>query len=270
MKKLLLVGAIIAAIGTTSAFAGITSGCDPSGSFCISPGGPDGDDTAMFNNGANKDVDSFYGSTTGNGSHSTNSVLITTGPLVGGVGPLVTTGNGFANIKAEDSSLTSITWTPQTGFTFDGFWTRAQMEFTPTCTGSGCTSPPATSNVFLQVNGGPIFQFAETLPEKNDFAYIGFDEPQTCDANGKNCVDNEAKAALIASVTMWVTDPGVSFFENKQTLWSSCAVGGGCSSVVINPTIPAPEPASLPLLVMGLAGLGMVVRTRRARAPAPP
>ena len=29
------------------------------------------------------------------------------------------------------------------------------------------------------------------------------------------------------------------------------------------PTVSAPEPASLPLLVMGLAGLGMVVRLRR-------
>jgi hypothetical protein len=41
--------------------------------------------------------------------------------------------------------------------------------------------------------------------------------------------------------------------------------GGGAGILTVTDTsVPAPEPASLPLLVIGLAGLGMVVRRRRA------
>jgi hypothetical protein len=248
MKALLLSAALCALALPAYAGPNITSGCDPSGDFCILSGGPDADDVKMFNNGANKDVPSFYGSTTGNGSHSTNSVLVT--PNVN-----VDTGNGFSNItvnKDDTGLMTSITFTPQPGFDFDGFWTRAQMEFTApkdTCKGKDCPAPPApptSTDVFLQVNGstGPIFRFDETLPEKNDFAYIGFDEPAG------------NPGALISSVTMWVTDPGVSFFENKQTLWSPCGGVSGDCGLVINPTGGVPEPSTWAMMALGFAGLG--------------
>jgi opacity protein-like surface antigen len=67
MKMLLLTTAALVALAAPAYAADITSGCDPSGSFCYgSPGSsaPDSDDVKMYNNGALKDVTSLFGSTT--------------------------------------------------------------------------------------------------------------------------------------------------------------------------------------------------------------
>jgi hypothetical protein len=245
------------ATGTGTLADPITSGCDSSGSFCILPGGPDADDVKMFLDNT-KNTDTFFGSTTGNGSHFTDTIKINTMGFVD-------TSSGFATIKPiKDGLLTDAIYTPQAGNLFDGFFTRGQLIFTdpnPPCHGKDCAPPAAPPNgatVLMQINGsGPIFSFFEGLPESNDFASIGIDEPS----------ENELLAGLLSSVHIWVATPNVSFAELKQADWSPCAGLDTACGLVINPTGGVPEPSTW---LLGLTGFGLIAalswkRKRTAR-----
>jgi MYXO-CTERM domain-containing protein len=261
MKKLLITTALAAGLATGAhasgtgtvldPFMGVGT-CDSTGSFCIQD--PDADDVKMFLEN-DKNVNTFYGSTTGNGSHFTDTILINTMGYVD-------TSSGFATIKpVKDGTLTQAIYTPQAQNLFDGFFTRGQLVYTdpnPCAKNDKACVPnvaPDGATVLMQINGGPVFGFFEGLPQSNDFASIGVDEPG----------ENEKLAGLISSVKIWVTTPNVSFFEIKQADWSPCAsTGSGC--VTINQTGGAPEPSTW---MMGLLGFGFVggLALRRQRQP---
>ena len=216
--------------------------CDASGSFCIQS--PDDDDVKMFLEN-DKNTNTFFGSTTGNGSHFTDTIKINTMGYVD-------TSSGFATIKPiKDGTLTDVTYTPQAPNLFDGFFTRGQLVYTDPnpCKGKDCpapAAPPAGATVFMQINGtGPVFAFFEGLPESNDFASIGIDEPG----------ENEKLAGLLSSVHIWVGTPNVSFFEVKQADWSPCAGQDTACGLVINPTTGVPEPSTW---LLGLCGFGFI------------
>jgi hypothetical protein len=240
----------------------ITSGCDASGSFCILPGGPDADDVKMFLDN-DKNTDTFFGSTTGNGSHFTDTIKINTMGFVD-------TSSGFATIKPiKDGLLTDALYTPQAPNLFDGFFTRGQLVYTDPnpCPAHGpCAAPaapPAGATVLMQINGtGPIFSFFEGLPESNDFADIGIDEPG----------ENETLAGLISSVHIWVATPNVSFFELKQASWSPCEGLDTACGLVINPTDgAAPEPSTWAMFIAGFSLMGALAYFRGKKAsPASP
>ena len=233
----------------------ITSGCDASGSFCIQS--PDADDVKMFLDDG-KNTDTFFGSTTGNGSHFTDTIKINTMGFVD-------VSNGFATIKPiKDGTLTGVTYIPQAPNIFDGFFTRGQLVFTDPnpCKGKDCpapAAPPAGATVLMQINGtGPIFSFFEGLPESNDFASIGIDEPN----------ENEKLAGLITKVHIWVATDNVSFFEVKQADWSPCAAtGSGCLSATTTGTVP--EPSTWAMGVIGFGFLaGLYFRSKRVAVSA--
>ena len=254
MKRFVLTAAILLACAAP-AYAGptgITSGC--LGAFCIE--GEDGDEIKMFNDVANKDVPSFFGSTHGNGSKQfTDDFTITT---VGNVD----TGSGYANIKPiKDGTLTDIKYTvnnpapanpgakDQTPVVkaYDGFFTRGQVE-----------GDTGTATVELLINGTLKFDFS--VPANSpDFTTIGVDEP----ASGPGSAGTQ-----ITSVEMYLVNSGDDTFkEVKQTDWSPCGnLAGDCGTPGINPTGTVPEPSTWAMIISGFGLMGWLGwRKRTAR-----
>lgn len=171
---------------------------------------------------ANKDVSSFSGHVGGNG----------VGPVVNvATAGNVDTGSGFANITpVKDSTLTSLTFTPQNPNGFEDFTFRGQLLAAGSVT------------ITVQDNqGDPSQTFTITgLKANADFGRLGI----TAAGTGET----------IQSVT--ISSDG--FKEVKQISFSSAS-----------PFVTSvPEPGSLTLLGVGAAGMAGYCWRRRKAAPA--
>ena len=68
-------------------------------------------------------------------------------------------------------------------------------------------------------------------------------------------------SGLLSWVVVWIDVHYGQEFESDEWTWGT---GANADSFTLQIGAAAvPKPASLPLLVMGLAGLGMALRTRR-------
>ena len=242
MKKLLLTAALCAfAAPAYASFVALTS--------------EDGDETSMFLYDGGP-TETSYGSTSGNGSHKTQDVKITTDVNAN-------FSNGNATIKPDSGSLTTLFPTPQTvkgiDTSYDGFFTRGQLE--RVCDGKCPKLPKGTvvsGVVHMQVNGGPEFDFTETASNSGDFASIGFDEP-----------GDKTTESLITSVKVWVTSSSdlynVDFKEVKQIDWSFCDTGGSCLSTTTTGAVPEPSTWAMGLIGFGLTAGFAAFNRRKSR-----
>ncbi len=72
-----------------------------------------------------------------------------------------------------------------------------------------------------------------------------------------------------ASVSLFATTNNIVFQSQTNGSWctgSACLNDFGPSSTWIGPASPVPEPASIALLIVGIAGLGAVARRARANS----
>jgi len=142
----------------------------------------------------------------------------------------VTIGNGQADVKASDTTFTTLTVTPNLD-SFDGFFIRGLVDRSTKCSAG---TPCAVDMTVNFVGGGSESHIFTNDDVGGDFHAIGFDEtPGTL-------------GVLVSSVVI-STATGENFDEIKQMGFS---VPGG------TPTIP--EPSTWAMLLLGFAGLGYV------------
>jgi hypothetical protein len=177
----------------------------------------------------------FFGSTPGN--TTAENVDVTT------VGTISNLGNGFGSVDGNNTGsdhLTSLTFTPTTGTTFDGFFFRGQLQDLDTK-----ATDPNNGQVTITVNGTDVFT------ESN----LGIEEDIT-DLGVEAINDTTA----ITSIKIQA-GPGEYFKEFKQVQLS------GVNGVVINPTGgPTPEPAAWIVMIAGFGLLGSLLRLRSRSA----
>ena len=77
---------------------------------------------------------------------------------------------------------------------------------------------------------------------------------------------NYVSGTALTGAATWTNESFVGLGVMPGTYEWTWGTGAHTDSFTlqVGPIAAVPEPASLPLLVMGLAGLGMVLRTRRA------
>jgi hypothetical protein len=148
----------------------------------------------------------------------------------------IDTGAGFATIKPDTGTLTSLTFTPASNTTFEDFATNGQLV--------GPGNKPETFTLTVVDQLGKSFSFTQTIQANSngaypfDFAVIG--------TNGET----------IQSVTFSAAN-GIK--ESKQTEFS------------LAPAVVAmPEPSTMGLTLSGLASMGLfgLRHLRRRAAPA--
>jgi hypothetical protein len=243
MKKLLLTAAL-GLVALTPAHAGvlpITTGCDPSGNFCLES--PDGDDLKMFIDKPKSRTNATIFGSVGTNDNGLDDIGISAGT------GLVTDGSGFANIKpAKDTALESVTFAPLIG-SYDGFFTSVQLQDnTPKCAKGVKNCDTAVGQFFITVNGDATFEFNQGFD--TNVLGNGFDEA----LNGLG--------GQINSVTVWIdttNNPDVSFKELKQVMWSPCGDASGDCGIGVggNGGVPGGVPETS-TWAMGLIGFGAI------------
>jgi len=186
--------------------AGTIANQSPStGEFIFSP--RDGDESKFFFNKSslvdNTDSATFFGSTPDN--TTADNVDVST------IGTISDLGNGFGTIKGTDTGndlLTSLTFTPTTGTTFDGMFIRGQL-------GGGGNFDGIVHVHIVGVDSSVTDLLVTGIKKDKDFGDIGIEAFNDTD--------------LIASLTI-TTDSGTFFREVKQLEFSG-----------VNGIVPVPE-----------------------------
>jgi hypothetical protein len=176
----------------------------------------------------------FFGSTPGNTSDE--NVDVTT------VGTISNLGSGFGSVDGKNTGtdfLTSLTFTPTSGTSFDGFFFRGQLQdVDPTA--------PDTNNgqVTISVNGTDTFVLDDLGIEK-DITDLG--------------VEAAFDLTPITSITI-TAGPGEFFKEFKQVQFSGVTGGsvGGTGGGG-----PVPEPAIWIVMLAGFGLAGTLLRRRQ-------
>jgi hypothetical protein len=196
----------------------------------------DGDESKFFFNKksltATATGATFFGSTPGN--TSAENVDVST------VGSVSNLGSGFGSVDAKNSGtdfLTSLTFTPTTGTSFDGFFFRGQLQ-------DQNKNTPDINNgeVIITVNGTDVF----TVPD------LGIEEDIT--DLGVEAINDTTP---ITSIQIQA-GPGEYFKEFKQVQLSGVVGGsvGGTGG-------PVPEPAIWVVMIAGFGLAGSLLRRRQ-------
>jgi len=201
-------------------------------------GGPDPNELMLYNSDAGTGVSSF---TASGGQQSGGAPVL----ITAGTNQLMDTGAGFAAIKPAGSGLlTSVTFTPQSYMGVAGNKLYSDFGTNGQLVGDGKAPETFTLTVVaLESNGKTnTFIFTETIAADSNGAYP-FDFEVTSNTDGET----------IQSVTFAAVN-GIK--ESKQTEFSLAP------GVVL-----APEPASMTLVLSGLACFGLAsLRTLRRKA----
>jgi hypothetical protein len=256
MKKFLLAGTILAACGTTSAYA---TGCTTVGGgvnlhflSCTSDTqANDGDDVKMFVDNIN-DASSVFGSL-GKNVNIDHDVTITS---LGGTFDS-TTGNGFANFKSVKDTVEGYTATPDPGSIlpippgifegFDGELFRGQLVDNTSTGGTwdGDVSIIVTLSDGTAMNPDIRFFTFKGFKKNKDIGVLGFDE---IDDPGVFVTSALAYAGDVDSKGNLIAQGVGSWDEFKQIEFS---VPGAVAQV---PEIPTWAMALTGFALFGLAG----------------
>jgi hypothetical protein len=200
-------------------------------------GGPDPNELMLFNSNANMGAHSFTASV---GQQSGGPAMLVTA----GTGQTMDSGAGFANIKPDGTGLlTSVTFTPQS---FAGI------------AGNKLYNDFGTNGQLVGPTGAAQEKFTLTVvalePDGKTTKTFTFDETIKADSNGAFAFDFEVtgiNGETIQSVT-FAAPNGIK--ESKQTEFS------------LAPGVVIPEPASMTLVLCGLACFGLAsLRTLRRK-----
>jgi hypothetical protein len=195
---------------------------------------PDGDESKLFFNKKSL-VNSASGATfisSTPGNSSADNVDATT------VGTISNLGNGFGSVDGNNTGtdfLTSLTFAPHAGVTFDGFFFRGQLQDLPST-----SNDPNNGEVTITVNG-----------EAHTVSGLGIEEDIT-DLGVEAANDLTA----ITSITI-AAGPGEYFKEFKQVTLSG--VTGGTP---VGTSGGVPEPAVWIVMLAGFGLAGTMLRRR--------